>query len=772
MNIYHEGVEILRKVKKEQKIVNTYFYVQEQKMEIIKSMQQDNSIETESPLGQAMILKKLAEVIELDIPAGSVFAGTQDIAFSPSYALINPAFKVETFGGYCDPCAIYDDVTLGGDITKERVETVREFFKNDKYVSELYAHYDKFSNEISEVAFFMEPVTGHTIPDVRPFLRDGVKAVQAKCDNSDYGRAMKTSLDAVLILGERYAELALEKAEKTTDTNEKQRLKEMAERLHKVPAYGADNLGEAIQLFILLWEAMVLEQSPNPYAFSVGNMDRIFEPYMKDISFENAVAYFRHLLAFFIVGSRGWAISQNIMVGGRDAAGNDLSTPATYAILEAFFISNDPQPALSAKIHSGTPDKFYQELGRFFAVPGHSTPSLFNDDSMFEMLKKCGIAEEDLADYSIAGCQEPLIMGKSSLNTTNTWLNSGKILELTLNNGHSLLSGKKLAPSCEELGYESLEAVWNDCENAFFKMLDHFLKKMEAAGNGCTEILGKNRAVPLTSVMHDGLKYHRDMRDAKNPGITYNGSGCLIHGLSAVADSVYAVKKALPIFGYEKILKALQADFAGYEDVQSFLEGQDKYGNNITEVDSLAVRIAEKTARKVTALRNSASKPYCADFSTPSTHLLYGYWVGATPDGRKVRKMLGYGIDPRPESCRAPLQDRILSARKLPFHSMTGGYASHIGIPCQGSSLDNAGTWMRDRVIKALFHSGENKEVPYYVYFNLDSTDYLRKILIDPQRYVPSGIYIMRIHGTFVNFLDLSSAIQEDIICRLEASAI
>jgi formate C-acetyltransferase len=54
----------------------------------------------------------------------------------------------------------------------------------------------------------------------------------------------------------------------------------------------------------------------------------------------------------------------------------------------------------------------------------------------------------------------------------------------------------------------------------------------------------------------------------------------------------------------------------------------------------------------------------------------------------------------------------------------------------------------------------------------LDSTEYLRKILKDPEKYVPSGVYIMRIHGTFVNFLDLSSAIQEDIIQRLEASAV
>ncbi|MBQ9789221.1 MAG: pyruvate formate lyase family protein [Lentisphaeria bacterium] len=772
MNIYSEGVEILRKGKKEQVVVNNWFYVQEQKMEIIQNLTKDKNFIVNSPLGQARILKELAEVIKLELPAGSVFAGTQDVAFSPSYALINPAFKVESFGGYCDPCAIYDDVVIEGDITVERVEKVRKFYRDDEYASQLFTHYDNYEKAISEVVFFMEPVTGHTIPDVRPFLSNGVLAMQAKCSDSDFGKAMKTALDAVLILGERYCKLAITEAEKATDKNEKIRLTQMAERLERVPAQGAKNLAEAIQMFILLWEVMVLEQAPNPYAFSVGNMDRIFAPYMAGTTFEDAVAYFRHLLAFFIVGSRGWAISQNIMVGGSDEHGNDLSSDATYAVLEAFFISNDPQPALSAKIHKNTPDKFYQELGRFFATPGHSTPSLFNDDSMFEMLRKQGIAESDLAFYSIAGCQEPLIMGKSSLNTTNTWLNLGKILELTLNNGYSLISGKKLAPDFMELGYNSQADVWNNLEEAFWKMLDFFLPQMAAAGNGCTAILGNNKMVPMTSIMHDGLKFDRDMRDPENPGITYNGSGCLIHGLSVVADSFYAVQKALPIFGYEKISAALKADYQGFEEIQEFLQNQDKYGNNIDEVDVIAVRVAEKTAKKVAALKNNAGNNYCADFSTPSTHLLYGYWVGATPDGRNSRKMLGYGIDPRPESCSAPLQSRIISARKLPFYLMNGGYASHIGIPCQGNSLGNAGEWMRDRVIKPLFAITDNSEVPYYVYFNLDSTEYLRKILTNPKLYVPSGVYIMRIHGTFVNFLDLSSAIQEDIIQRLEASAI
>jgi len=107
---------------------------------------------------------------------------------------------------------------------------------------------------------------------------------------------------------------------------------------------------------------------------------------------------------------------------------------------------------------------------------------------------------------------------------------------------------------------------------------------------------------------------------------------------------------------------------------------------------------------------------------------------------------------------------------------MDGGYASHIGLRQTSAknidSLEEKGIWMRDNVIKPLFRLGvERNESPYYVYFNVGSAGHLRKVLKNPEKYAPSGIYIMRIHGTFVNFLDLSPAIQEDIITRLEPEA-
>ena len=54
---------------------------------------------------------------------------------------------------------------------------------------------------------------------------------------------------------------------------------------------------------------------------------------------------------------------------------------------------------------------------------------------------------------------------------------------------------------------------------------------------------------------------------------------------------------------------------------------------------------------------------------------------------------------------------------------------------------------------------------------NITTADTLRKVLANPKKYAPNGVYIMRIHGTFVNFLDLSPAIQEDIILRLDPNS-
>jgi len=781
-DILRQGVEQVRRAKRRQHRMDEWFFVQEIRMQEHGAMRGEGK-DPDTAAGQAELLCRVVRRMPISILPGAALAGTQDGAFSPSYALINPAFKVEDFAGYCDPCAIFNDITpdSANGISRDRINTVRKRLEATPYVRTLQSIYADTGDETKEVAYFVEPVTGHTIPDLRPFLEHGVLAMQDKARRSGkpYGAVMAAALKAVLILAERYCALAQSKAAETSDEAERERLSRMAVALARVPAQGAATLHEAAQAFVLLWQAMALEQAPNPYAFSVGNLDRVLDPYWKedDTSRAEALELVRHVLTFFQVGNRCWAISQNLIVGGRDAGGNDLASEMTYVVLDAFFDTNDPQPALSAKLHANTPERFYRALGRFFFTPGHSTPSVFNDDVMFENLRRQGVAQADLADYSIAGCQEPLIMGKASLNTTNTWLNLAKILELAANDGVSLLSGRRMGPTWAQLGFTGAEDAYASLEDAFFRMLDYFLPRMQDAGNRCTRALGEEKPVPFCSAVMDGLHTWRDMRDPSQPGTRYCASGCLIHGLSVVSDSIHAVQSALRSgkSTAAEIRAALQSAFKGYEELQAFLKNQNKFGNNCDDVDAVAVRIAANVSERVSALRNPMGRPYLADWSTPSTHLLYGYWVGATPDGRAARTMLGYGLDPRPEAVRAELPERFLSAWKLPYLKMTGGFAAHIGLrpdcAARAATLDEKGLWMRDRIIKPLFRLGEEMaESPFYAYFNIDTADHLRKVLAEPAKYAPNGIYIMRIHGTFVNFLDLSPAIQEDIICRLEGT--
>ncbi len=721
--------------------------------------------------------------IPLSIGDYHVFAGTQDDSFARSYALINPAFTVDSFNGYCDPVAVFGDIDPIGDITAERIKELKEYNDHTPYANALRKAYDIAGDSTSEAIFFIEQVTGHLIPDVRRFLevgsagiREEITRSQEKCgdDRKDYFEAMKISLDALETLADRYAELAAQKEEEARK-EDKPRYRLMKETLQKVPRRGAGDLYEAIQSFILIWQTMCLEQTPNPFAFSVGNADRIFEPYRAktNMSREVAAALFKHLLVFFNVADRSWAISQNLMIGGRSADGEDLTNPTSYALLDAYYDMNLPQPILSVKLHKNTPQELYESMGRFFFTPGCLTPSLFNDDSLFPILEARGVERADLADYSVAGCQEPLIMGKDNGNTTNSWLNLGKILELCINGGISTITAKRLGKTDEENGCGSKREVLENIREIFYKNVDEYADKMAASANAASEAIGLLQ-VPFLSTMMGGVQSGVDARDTKRQGTKYNGSGCLIHGLSVVADSFIAIDTLLRERpeDADRLVEALRTNFEDDPEMHQYLLSCKKFGNNISLVDREAEEIANRVSDIVASKKNYLGNPFRCDYSTPSTHLLYGHWVGATPDGRKSRDMLGYGVDPLYGEAHSGLGFRILSGMRLPYEKMSGGYASHFGVDpnyFRAETMEGKGIEFKDKIVAPLFYNPANERIqPFYLYVNVTTPDMLRKVLADPKKYAPSGVYIMRIHGTFVNFLDLSPAIQEDIITRLD----
>lgn len=771
--------KLYREERESHKILNGWFLSKE-----IAADADETMTETDPELRAAAELEAIIEKLPIEISDNAILAGSQRDAFAASYALINPAFKVETFRGYCDPLEVYDYATPTDEVSAQRIAAMRARYAKTPYVKALNKVYGEYGEYTDEVAFFIEQVTGHMIPDFRPALKNGVRALIHGIDEKIAAggltekqvnnlTAMKRSLRCAVKLAHRYADLAQSRMA-AADGQRKAELELMVRTLRKVPESGAENLQEAMQSYVLLWQVMCIEQAPNPFAFSVGNADRIFEPYraMDNLSREEAAALFKHFLVFYNVGERSWAISQNVLISGRDVDGRDLTNEMSYAILDAYYDMNLPQPILSVKLHKGTPRKLYEELGRFFFTPGALTPSLFNDDSLFRTLRESGVDEADLPDYSVAGCQEPLIMGKDNANTTNSWLNMPKVLELTLTGGKSEITGAPIGPRSEHGARYILENL----RPLFYENLRFFCEKMRDAANGASKALSL-LPVPFLSCFEGGLETGYDVRDTENQGTKYNGSGCLIHGLSVIADSFIAVDHLLKERpeDAENLIAACKCNFEGYEELHGYLKSCPKYGNNIPEVDREAAEIANRVSDMVAGLKNYLGNPFRPDWSSPSTHLTYGYWVGATPDGRGAREQMNYGIDPLFSTADSGLGFRTLSAMQLPFGKMNGGCASHFGIDPKyftAETCEEKGVQFYDRVLKPLFFNpGNPNRAPFYLYVNVTTAETLRKVLADPKKYAPSGVYIMRIHGTFVNFLDLSPAIQEDIILRLDPNS-
>ena len=63
---------------------------------------------------------------------------------------------------------------------------------------------------------------------------------------------------------------------------------------------------------------------------------------------------------------------------------------------------------------------------------------------------------------------------------------------------------------------------------------------MRDAANGASKAISL-LPVPFLSCFEGGLETAVDVRDTTEQGTKYNGSGCLIHGLSVVADSFVAI---------------------------------------------------------------------------------------------------------------------------------------------------------------------------------------------------------------------------------------
>jgi len=620
---------------------------------------------------------------------------------------------------------------------------------------------------------------GHICPDAAQWIALGPAGLRAEAaqrletaapEQREFFECVLTVLDAACEFVRRYAALASAMAADAAP-EDAANLREVARICTRLSHGGAETFHEALQALWFLFVLLHLES--NASSFSPGRADQYLHPYLEadlragrlDLAGAlelvealwlkfNQIVYLRnsHSAAFFA----GFPIGFNVAFGGKDERGNDCSNALSYLFLKAQDHLGLPQPNLSARLHEHTPDELLDECTRVIGL-GSGMPQVFNDESIVPALEAQGISHRDAVDYAIVGCVELTTQGNNLGWSDAAMFNLVKALELALNDGVCLQTGKQLGPRSGTLvDFRTFQ----DVEQALATQIDFFFEKMIAACEKVEEV--HQRILPtafLSSVIDDC--FERGL-DVTRGGAHYNLSGIQAIQPANVADSLAALKKLVFEDGTvakDRLLAALRTGFAQDETLRQLLLGKaPKYGNDVEWADRIADQWVSYFAEKFKGRVNYRGGRYHAGLYTVSAHVPMGANVGATPDGRLPG---------------TPLADGGMSA--VYGRDRRGPTALLTSVARVDSRHGSNGTLLNMKFLPSLFHTAEGAKAfsamlrafvslrINHVQFNVVRREDLLAAQQNPDAYRSLTI---RVAGYTAYFTELSADLQSEIIAR------
>ena len=506
---------------------------------------------------------------------------------------------------------------------------------------------------------------GHICPDVSRWLALGPKGIRddvlsrlkgASPAAAAFHRGVVIALEGVMDFMLRYATLADDMAIRTESADEQRNLRDIAARCRRLASEPAAGFHDAIQSMWFLF--VLLQMESNASSFSPGRADQYLLPYYRrDISvgaldetraleiIEALWLKFNQIVYLRNSGSAkyfaGFPIGFNVACGGLTRDGGDASNELSYLFLRAQADIGLPQPNLSARLSGQSSEEFVRECSRVIGR-GSGMPQIFNDESIIPALEAKGISHEDAMNYAIVGCVELTSQGNQLGWSDAAMFNMVKALELTLNNGVCLLSGKRLGL---DLGCFTDYATYEELEDAFRRQMDHFIDRMIKACDVVDRLHAELLPSPLLSSVIDGCV--EKALDVTAGGAKYNLSGIQAIQVANIADCLAVAKKCVyedRSLRADELLAALRGNFEGAEALrQRLINKVPKYGNDVEWVDSIAAKWVDYFAGKMREYANARGGAYHAGLYTVSAHVPMGQNVGASLDGRKAKDPLADG---------------------------------------------------------------------------------------------------------------------------------
>ena len=645
--------------------------------------------------------------------------------------------------------------------------------------------------------FMEQRAAGHTAMDGKMYhegLLDVKRRIEDRISRLDYIydpeatdkqqelEAMAISCDAAILFAERHAELAEKLASEEQDARRKKELEKIADVCHWVPAHAPRDFWEAIQMYWFVHLGTVTElngwDSMNP-----GHIDQHLFPFYKKgieegkltrdeakellsclwIKFNNQPAPPK--VGVTALESGTYNDFTNINIGGVDRNGCSATNELSFMMLEIQEELHELQPGLSIHIAENTPDDFLIE-GIKVIRQGHGYPSIFNPDTYIKELMRDGKTLEDAREGGCSGCIEVGAFGKEAYLLTG-YLNTPKILEITLNNGFDPISGKQLGPKTGDPRlFENFEQLYE----AWHAQMVYFVNLKLSVNNYIERMFSLYAPATFLSLFIDDCI--EKGRDYYSGGARYNTTYIQCTGLGTITDCFTTLKKHVyedHRYTMDQMLKALASNWGenlddasekmNAEVMRQYIRNHTPFfGNDDEYADTIAVRVYEDLVKAIDNRPNTRGGRTRLNMLSTTCHNYFGSVCGATPNGRIAYFAISDGTSPAHGADSKGPSAVIKSLGKLDQTKSGGTLLNVRFVP---------NLLRRDEDLKkfASFVRTYFKFGGHHIQFNIVDTE----TLLDAQKH--PDLYkdlLVRVAGYSDYFNDMTEQLQNEIIARTE----
>lgn len=787
-------------------------------------------------LRRAKAFRNILENIPVTIRDNELVVGSATVA--PRSCQVFPEFSFEWMESEFDTIATRSADPFN--ISEETKTKLREAYKywKGKTSSDLASSYmkqetlDAIEHNVFTPGNYFYNGVGHVTVDYGLVLKIGFAGIIQKaekalasldecdgelCEKRAFLKAVIESYQAAITYAERYSALAYSLAEKCTDPVRKNELLEIAKNCSNVPRNGAQSFYEACQAFWFV--QMLIQTESSGHSISPGRFDVYMYPYYKKDLDSGKITreYAQELMdclwiklndlskardAASAAGFAGYSMFQNLIAGGQDRNGEDITNDLSIMCINASMHTMLPQPSLSVRVWNKTPHAFMVKAAELTRT-GIGLPAYYNDEVIIPALVSRGLTLQDAREYNIIGCVEPQKAGKTDGWHDAAFFNMCRPLELVFSNGVD--KGKQVGLKTGDVAEMK---TFDEFYDAYKKQTEYMISLMVDADNAIDLAHAQRCPLPFLSGMIEDCIGRG--KSAQEGGAIYNFTGPQGFGVANMADSLYSIKKL--VFEDKKITlselkEALENNFgkaAGnddaekitlgvikelskqgvnvseeqiakiysgiangvpsggnsrYAEIHEMIESVPKFGNDIPEIDEFARDVAYTYTRPVEKYTNPRGGKYQAGLYPVSANVPLGAQTGATPDGRYAYTPVADGVSPSAGRDISGPTASANSVAKLDHYIASNG--TLFNMKFHPSALKGtSGIESFITLIRGYFDQKGS-----HMQFNVVSRETLQDAQKHPENY--KGL-VVRVAGYSALFTTLSKSLQDDIINRTE----